>query len=562
MRQSATRPGISTRARSLRPRRGTSWPALAVLLTLLVAAWLLSVQVQVAQAASTVTVHRMGGQISREFTGTPFPLPVGGAFPLFGMPAPEWWGPPAFSSPLYEISIQHADTTGADWTVFTRYELQSTDRFPVTAQPRYQKYLEPLPEWVQSDDPELIALALQLTEGCEWESEAVERIAAWVASHIRYEDVNVVQDALAVYRRGTAVCMGYTNLTTALLRAAGIPCGSVNGLVVSCGLHAWNVIYFPSAGWLQSEPQGWALTQLDWVIPSVTPCWQTLGSNGLMVGLSAREAVNTTTLEGTTSLSFLDGNDATITMPTVVHEAPPLQPAPHVDIEASRTGVPFVVSENGWEILDGPWVRGSLSGSPTAAWCKWLLDDRVIVEGAPTLAVGGSGGLWDGRGSTTTVPTLLEQAIADTTTGAHTLAIEVYDVRGQVSRAELPIAIERRSATPAPTVTSFLPASGVVGTVVTVIWSGFTGATKVAFNGIPANFDIVYDSRIAATVPAGATTGTITVTNPVGTGASASSFAVTGTALSLTVTAPTGTSSYAVGDSLTELDDQPRHRRR
>jgi hypothetical protein len=80
----------------------------------------------------------------------------------------------------------------------------------------------------------------------------------------------------------------------------------------------------------------------------------------------------------------------------------------------------------------------------------------------------------------------------------------------------------------APTVTSFSPASGPVGTSVTVNGTNFTGVTAVKFNGTAASSYTVNSAvKITATVPSGATTGTIAVTNGTGTGTSSSSFTVT-----------------------------------
>jgi hypothetical protein len=81
---------------------------------------------------------------------------------------------------------------------------------------------------------------------------------------------------------------------------------------------------------------------------------------------------------------------------------------------------------------------------------------------------------------------------------------------------------------PIPTLTSFTPASGPVGTSVTVTGTGFTGATKVTFNGTAAtSFSVPSATQIAATVPSGATSGTLAVTTPGGTATSAASFTVT-----------------------------------
>jgi hypothetical protein len=86
------------------------------------------------------------------------------------------------------------------------------------------------------------------------------------------------------------------------------------------------------------------------------------------------------------------------------------------------------------------------------------------------------------------------------------------------------------STVPAPTVSGFSPVQGPVGTQVTISGSNFTGATAVTFNGTPASFSVVNDGSINATVPAGATTGAISVTGPGGTGSSSGVFTVPATA--------------------------------
>ena len=99
-----------------------------------------------------------------------------------------------------------------------------------------------------------------------------------------------------------------------------------------------------------------------------------------------------------------------------------------------------------------------------------------------------------------------------------------------------------------PTVTGFTPTSGPVGTPVTITGTQFTGATAVRFNGTAATTFIVDDpTQITATVPAGATTGTIAVTTPGGTGTSAGSFTVTPPPTTIAVTAPNGGESWVIG---------------
>jgi hypothetical protein len=79
---------------------------------------------------------------------------------------------------------------------------------------------------------------------------------------------------------------------------------------------------------------------------------------------------------------------------------------------------------------------------------------------------------------------------------------------------------------PAPTITGFTPASGLVGATVTINGTNFTGATAVRFNGTAANFTITSATAIQATVPAGATSGPISVATPGGSVTSATNFTV------------------------------------
>ncbi len=62
-----------------------------------------------------------------------------------------------------------------------------------------------------------------------------------------------------------------------------------------------------------------------------------------------------------------------------------------------------------------------------------------------------------------------------------------------------------------------VPPWGKVGANVLILGTDLTGATSVTFNGIDATFTVVSATEITATVPTGATTGTVQVTTSSGT---------------------------------------------
>ena len=71
---------------------------------------------------------------------------------------------------------------------------------------------------------------------------------------------------------------------------------------------------------------------------------------------------------------------------------------------------------------------------------------------------------------------------------------------------------------PKPTLTSFSPTSGEEGDIISIVGSGFAGATAVSFGGEAADaFTVNSNTSISATVSGSGTTGEVAVTNPKGT---------------------------------------------
>lgn len=98
--------------------------------------------------------------------------------------------------------------------------------------------------------------------------------------------------------------------------------------------------------------------------------------------------------------------------------------------------------------------------------------------------------------------------------------------------------------------------SGKVSKTVEILGAGFNGTTSVTFNGTAATFQIVSDTYLTATVPAGATTGLVKVTTSAGTLISSTKFRVTPSISSFNPTSgPVGTQVVITGVSLTQASN-------
>ena len=87
--------------------------------------------------------------------------------------------------------------------------------------------------------------------------------------------------------------------------------------------------------------------------------------------------------------------------------------------------------------------------------------------------------------------------------------------------------IGRITTTVTPWIVGFTPTSGPVGTTVTITGRNLRYATQVAFNGTAATIVSNTATEIVTIVPAGATTGPISITTPAGTATRTTTFKVT-----------------------------------
>ncbi len=131
------------------------------------------------------------------------------------------------------------------------------------------QYLNSEPN-IQSDDPEIEALAEGLVQGSESAMDATVKILNWVRYHIEYtcsKDLMKCERVLFIdakrtltYKKGN--CVNFANLSIALLRAVGIPAKMSHGYVAdsdyeSAAAHAWISVYLPEKGFIEFESSYW-----------------------------------------------------------------------------------------------------------------------------------------------------------------------------------------------------------------------------------------------------------------------------------------------------------------
>ena len=109
---------------------------------------------------------------------------------------------------------------------------------------------------------------------------------------------------------------------------------------------------------------------------------------------------------------------------------------------------------------------------------------------------------------------------------AHLATYDGYAGQVPVYLDSLSLCLEGATGPDAPVISGFSPAGGLPGTIVTLSGANLGGITSVQFNGVSAMFASNSASELTATVPAGATSGVITVTGPGGTATSPGAFSV------------------------------------
>jgi hypothetical protein len=155
---------------------------------------------------------------------------------------------------------QEAQIIGTVTVRSRAYDAVDTIPFPSenSAPAEMSQWLNPEP-LIESDDPAIVSLATELTEGASDRWQAVLRIAQWVNKEIRYAIADSPSARMALERK-KGDCGPHSTLTVAMLRAVGIPARLVGGLLYTpsfggtFGQHAWVEVFLEDDGWIAMDP--------------------------------------------------------------------------------------------------------------------------------------------------------------------------------------------------------------------------------------------------------------------------------------------------------------------
>ena len=124
-------------------------------------------------------------------------------------------------------------------------------------------------------------------------------------------------------------------------------------------------------------------------------------------------------------------------------------------------------------------------------------------------------------------------ALGMTSAGTYYASIAAFDTSNQTGTYSPQISVTLATVAPAPTaptITTFSPTSGAVGTSVTITGTNFSStlaSNTVKFNGTTATLSSGTTTQLVAVVPSASTTGKISVTTSAGTVNSSGDFTIT-----------------------------------
>ena len=145
--------------------------------------------------------------------------------------------------------------------------------FPLSPQqlPAEMKFFLNPEKDIPVNEGNIVAEAKKLTPGARTVHEAVSAIFNWIVDNHAYDaGRNTPQDGRSVFYNRRGSCVGYSNLSIAMLRSVGIPARYAHGYlppgydwgiskkywgvqISGGGYHGWVEVYYPDIGWTFSD---------------------------------------------------------------------------------------------------------------------------------------------------------------------------------------------------------------------------------------------------------------------------------------------------------------------
>ncbi len=151
----------------------------------------------------------------------------------------------------------------------TQYQINRSDLASYdTNSELYRKFTESEP-LIESDNPEIITQAQNLTIGLSNPADKASRIYSYVTKHLDYVTQEEERGALWALKNGTGDCSEYSYLFVALCRAAGIPARVMAGFAfyknqatVQDG-HMWAEYYLEDYSWIPVDATWGTFNSID-----------------------------------------------------------------------------------------------------------------------------------------------------------------------------------------------------------------------------------------------------------------------------------------------------------
>jgi hypothetical protein len=181
---------------------------------------------------------------------------------------------PNYSNNSYSQKVLQEDEFSKRVLIEVNLEpLHSTAPFPVSSQqmPSAMRAFLGAEKDIPANEGSIVSQARALTRESRTVHEAVTAIFNWIVDNFTYDaGRNTPQDGRSVFYGKRGSCVGYTNLSIAMLRSLGIPARYAHGYlppgydwgiskkywgvqISGGGYHAWVEVYYPDAGWCFSD---------------------------------------------------------------------------------------------------------------------------------------------------------------------------------------------------------------------------------------------------------------------------------------------------------------------